>query len=80
MFQVILWVIRCISDFQQHCVSKTVGLRAKHNLHLYFIQFYVVIVCHLIKQSAKPLCFLYNLYIMLYTCILKTFTDSNDVE
>ena len=33
-------VIRCISDFQQPpCISKTAGLRAKHNLNLYVIQF-----------------------------------------
>ena len=30
MLQVILGVIRCISDFKQPCVSKTAGLRAKH--------------------------------------------------
>ncbi len=30
MLQVILGVIRCISDFQQPCVSKTAILRAKH--------------------------------------------------
>ncbi len=30
MLQVILGVIRCISDFQQPCVAKTAGLRAKH--------------------------------------------------
>ncbi len=30
MLQVILGVIRCISDFLQLCVSKTAGLRAKH--------------------------------------------------
>ncbi len=29
MLQVILGVIRCISDFQKHCVSKTSGLRVK---------------------------------------------------
>ncbi len=60
MLQVILGVIRCISHFQQPYVSETAGLRAKH-LNLYVIQFYVVIVCHLVKQSAKPLGFLYRL-------------------
>ena len=29
MLQVILGVIRCISDFQKPCVSKTVGFRVK---------------------------------------------------
>ncbi len=30
------------------------------HLNLYVIQFYVVIVCHLVKQSAKPLGFLFT--------------------
>ncbi len=61
MLQVILGVIPCISDFQKPCISKTAGLRVKDTSTLYVVQFYVVIVFHLVKQSAKPLGFLLRL-------------------
>ncbi len=53
MLQVILGDIVFISDFQKPCASKTAGLRVKDNLDLYAIQF--------IKQSTKPLGFLFSL-------------------
>ncbi len=59
MLQVILRVIQCISDFQKPCVSKTAGFRVR-DLDLCVIQFYVVIVFPLVKQSAKPLHFLFQ--------------------
>ncbi len=73
MLHVILGVIRCISDFQQPCVSKTVGFRAKHNLNLYVIQFYVVIVCHLVKQRAKPLGFLFSSFALTWGIVSKCY-------
>ena len=54
MLQVILGVIRGVSDFQQPCVSKRQVLEWNIHLNLYVIQFYVVIVCHLFKQSTTP--------------------------
>ena len=60
MLQVILGVIRCISDFQKLCVSKTAGLRVKDTSRSLRFPVYVVIVFHLEKQSAKSLGFLYR--------------------
>ena len=59
MLQVILGVIKCISNFQKPCVLKTAGFRVKDNLDLCVIQFYgVIVVFHRDKQSSKPLDFL----------------------
>ncbi len=53
-------VIRCISDFQKLCVSKTAGFRVKATSTGTSLCYpvYVFIVFHLVKQSAKPLGFL----------------------
>ncbi len=56
-------IIRCISDFQQPCVSKTEGLGAKHTPKPLYYPVYVVIVCHLVKQSETPLGFLFIAYV-----------------
>ena len=58
MLQVILGVNRCISNIQKPCASKTVGLRVKDTSRYLCYPVYVVIVYHLVKQSAKPLGFL----------------------
>ncbi len=56
-------VVRWDSDFQQSCISKTCGLRTKHiHLNLYIIQFYVVIVCHLVKSAKTPGLLAYHVY------------------
>ncbi len=61
MLQVILGVIRDISDFQKPFQKsrKRQVLEWKIHLDLCVIQFYVVIVFHLVKQGAKPLGFLF---------------------
>ncbi len=41
------------------CLVKRQVLERNMHLNLSVIQFYVVIVCHLVKQSAKPLGFLF---------------------
>ncbi len=64
-------VIRCISDIQKPCVSKTVGFRVKDTSRSLCYPVYVVIVFHLVKQSAKPLGFLSDFR---QTCISKTAT------
>ncbi len=43
--------------------------RVKIHIDLYVIQFYVVIVFHLVKQSAKPLALFFS---MLSTCSVVT--------
>ncbi len=45
--------IWCISDFQQPCISQMAGLRAKNTPKSVCYPVYVVIVCHLDKQSVK---------------------------
>ncbi len=60
MLQVILGVIRCISDFQKPCILKTAGLGVKDTSRSLCYPVYVVIVFHLVKQSAKPLGFLFE--------------------
>ncbi len=55
MLQIILGVIRCISDFEKPCVSKTADLRVKDTSRSLCYPVYVAIVFHLVKQSAKPL-------------------------
>ncbi len=55
-------VIRCISDFQKPCVSKTAGFRVKDTSRSLCYPVYVVIVFHLVKQSAKLLGFLLIFY------------------
>ncbi len=47
-------VIRCTLDFQKLCVSKTAGFRVKDTSRSLCYPVYVVIVFHLVKQSAKP--------------------------
>ncbi len=46
----------------------------ERNIHfnLYAIQFYVVIVCHLVKQSAKPLGFLFIFSIFTFRIATST--------
>ena len=66
MLQVILGVIRCISDFQKHCVSKAAGLRVKDTSRPLCYPVYVATVFHLVKQSTKDLGFLLNFTIVLY--------------
>ncbi len=48
-------VIWCISDFQNNLFVSRKWQDLERNIHLnlYVIQFYVVIFCHLVKQSAK---------------------------
>ncbi len=61
MLQVILAVILCVFLIFKNLVpQKRQVLEWKINVHLdlYDIQFYVVIVFYLVKQSAKPLGFL----------------------
>ncbi len=53
-------VIRCISDFQKPCVSKTAVFRMNDTSRSLCYPVYVVIVFHLVKQSAKPLGFLFG--------------------
>ncbi len=67
MLQVILGVIRCISDFQKPCASKTAGLRVKHTSRSLCYPV-LCIVFHLVKQSAKPLGFLLALLGALRYC------------
>ena len=52
-------VIRCISDFQQPCISKTAGLRAKHTpKSVCYPVFMSSLSAILSSRSPKPLCFL----------------------
>ncbi len=40
--------------FQERCISNTAGLRAKRTpKSLCYLQFYVIIVCHLFKQRVQ---------------------------
>ena len=73
MLQVILGSFGVFFYIKHPCISTTAGLRVKHNLNLYVIQFYVVIVCHRVKQSVKApglSCLTFRGIL----CALKTFT------
>ncbi len=69
--------IWCISNFQQPCVLKMAGLRAKHNLNLYVIQFYVVIMWSLsailINRSSRAS---KSLGFLLIVTLVYIFVDS----
>ncbi len=68
-------VIRCISDFQKPCVSKTAGFRVKDTSRSLCYPVYVVIVFHLVKQSAKPLGFLFT-FVSFFLQLLSPFLPS----
>ncbi len=59
MLQVILGSFGVFPIFKNLVPRKRQVLERKIHLYLYVIQFYVVIVFHLVKQSAKPLVFLF---------------------
>ncbi len=57
--------------FRKPCASKTAGLRVKDTPRSHAIQFYVVIVFHLVKQSAKGFLFVLvgNLTRIILACL-----------
>ncbi len=62
MLQVILGSFGVLLIFKNLVSWKRQVLEWKIHLDFYVIQFYVVIVFHHVKQSAKPLGFLFNFY------------------
>ncbi len=63
MLQVILGSFGVFPRFKNLVSRKRQVLEWQKHLDLYIIQFYVVIVFHLVKQSAKPLGFLFVTYL-----------------